>query len=44
MKEPIRHDAYAGSARLARQIETPVQIGENFSDASAIGDGDRGEG
>jgi mandelate racemase len=36
LEEPIRHDDYAGSARLAREIETPVQIGENFPDASAM--------
>jgi mandelate racemase len=36
LEEPIRHDDYAGSARLAREIETPVQIGENFSEASAM--------
>jgi len=36
LEEPIRHDDYAGSARVAREIETPVQIGENFSEASAM--------
>jgi mandelate racemase len=36
LEEPIRHDDYAGSARLAREIRTPVQIGENFSEASAM--------
>jgi mandelate racemase len=36
LEEPIRHDDYAGSARLAREIATPVQIGENFGDASAM--------
>lgn len=36
LEEPIRHDDYAGSARLAREIETPVQIGENFSGPSAM--------
>jgi mandelate racemase len=36
LEEPIQHDDYAGSARLAREIETPVQIGENFPDASAM--------
>jgi len=30
IEEPIRHDDYAGSARIAREIETPIQIGENF--------------
>ncbi len=31
IEEPIRHDDYAGCAKLAATIETPVQIGENFS-------------
>jgi len=25
-----RHDDYAGAARIAREVETPIQIGENF--------------
>jgi mandelate racemase len=31
LEEPVRHDDYAGAAALARTLETPVQIGENFS-------------
>ncbi len=31
LEEPIRHDDYAGCARLARELKTPLQIGENFS-------------
>jgi mandelate racemase len=31
LEEPIRHDDYAGSAMLARELKLPVQIGENFS-------------
>jgi mandelate racemase len=31
LEEPIRHDDYAGAVRLARELETPIQIGENFS-------------
>jgi mandelate racemase len=31
LEEPIRHDDYGGAARLARELKTPVQIGENFS-------------
>ena len=31
LEEPIRHDDYAGAARLAQALETPVQLGENFS-------------
>jgi len=30
IEEPIRHDDYAGCARVAAAIETPVQIGENL--------------
>lgn len=36
LEEPIRHDDYAGAARLARDLSTPVQIGENFSEATAM--------
>src|SRR5579864_8450777 len=32
LEEPIRHDDYAGSAKLARELKTPIQIGENFSE------------
>jgi mandelate racemase len=31
VEEPIRHDDHAGCAEVARALETPVQIGENFS-------------
>ena len=31
LEEPIRHDDYAGTAKLARELKTPIQIGENFS-------------
>lgn len=31
IEEPIRHDDFAGCARLALAMRTPVQIGENFS-------------
>lgn len=31
IEEPIRHDDYAGCAALARELTTPIQIGENFS-------------
>src|SRR3954464_5653564 len=30
IEEPVRHDDYEGTARIARQIVTPIQIGENF--------------
>jgi len=36
LEEPIRHDDYAGCARLAREIRTPIQIGENFSLPAAM--------
>jgi mandelate racemase len=36
LEEPIRHDDYRGAARLARELSTPVQIGENFSLPSAM--------
>ena len=29
-EEPMRHDDYAGHARLARDVATPVMLGENF--------------
>ena len=31
LEEPIRHDDYAGAARLKRELDVPIQIGENFS-------------
>jgi len=31
LEEPIRHDDYAGAARLVHELAVPVQIGENFS-------------
>jgi mandelate racemase len=36
LEEPIRHDDYRGAARLARELATPVQIGENFSTVHAM--------
>jgi mandelate racemase len=36
VEEPIRHDDYVGNARLARALATPVQIGENFSEVTAM--------
>jgi mandelate racemase len=36
LEEPIRHDDYAGAARLVRELKTPVQIGENFSLPAAM--------
>ena len=36
LEEPIRHDDYAGNAALVRELETPIQIGENFSESPAM--------
>jgi mandelate racemase len=36
LEEPIRHDDYAGNARLVRELTTPVQIGENFNLIAAM--------
>jgi mandelate racemase len=30
IEEPVAHDDYGGSARIARELATPIQIGENF--------------
>lgn len=34
LEEPIRHDDYAGNAALARELATPIQLGENFSEST----------
>ena len=31
LEEPIRHDDYAGAAKLARELKVPIQLGENFN-------------
>ena len=36
IEEPIRHDDYRGAARLAKELATPIQIGENFSQPFAL--------
>ncbi|HUP28850.1 MAG TPA: enolase C-terminal domain-like protein, partial [Usitatibacter sp.] len=36
IEEPIRHDDYRGCARLAGELATPIQIGENFSQPFAM--------
>ena len=36
LEEPIRHDDYEGNATLARELTTPIQIGENFSLSDAM--------
>ena len=30
IEEPVRHDNYAGCARIASEVKTPIQIGENL--------------
>jgi mandelate racemase len=36
IEEPIRHDDYAGCAKLAQELATPIQIGENFAGPQAM--------
>ena len=36
LEEPIRHDDYAGYATLVRELKMPIQIGENFSESTAM--------
>jgi mandelate racemase len=36
LEEPIRHDDYAGNGTLVRELATPIQIGENFSESAAM--------
>jgi mandelate racemase len=36
IEEPIRHDDYIGCATLARELATPIQIGENFTGSQAM--------
>jgi mandelate racemase len=36
LEEPIRHDDYRGAAALARALDLPVQIGENFNGPEAM--------
>ena len=31
IEEPVRHDDYRGCSRLAKELDVPVQLGENFS-------------
>ena len=38
IEEPIRHDDYGGNATLARELATPIQIGENFDGPYAMAD------
>lgn len=36
IEEPIRHDDYAGNAVIAKSLNVPVQIGENFNGPQAM--------
>lgn len=36
IEEPIQHDDYAGNAQLARELTTPLQLGENFQGPNAM--------
>ena len=36
LEEPIRHDDYEGNSILARTLNVPVQIGENFNGPEAM--------
>jgi mandelate racemase len=36
LEEPIRHDDYAGNAAVAKALNVPVQIGENFNGPEAM--------
>lgn len=36
IEEPVRHDDYAGCARVAAQVSTSIQIGENFGSSHAM--------
>jgi len=38
IEEPIRHDDYRGNSTLARELTTPIQIGENFDGPYAMAD------
>ena len=36
LEEPIRHDDYRGYAALVRELDVPIQIGENFSESDGM--------
>jgi mandelate racemase len=36
IEEPVAHDDYAGCARIAHELATPIQIGENFGGPNAM--------
>jgi mandelate racemase len=38
LEEPTRHDDWTGNARIARELDLPLQIGENFNGPQAMAD------
>ena len=36
LEEPVRHDDYRGNAKIARTLDVPLQIGENFNGPEAM--------
>jgi mandelate racemase len=38
LEEPTRHDDWTGNARIARELDVPLQIGENFNGPQAMAD------
>jgi mandelate racemase len=36
LEEPIRHDDYRGNAEIARALDVPLQLGENFNGPEAM--------
>jgi len=36
LEEPIRHDDYRGNAEIAKRLDVPLQIGENFNGPEAM--------
>jgi mandelate racemase len=38
IEEPIRHDDYRGNAAIARALDVPLQIGENFNGPEGMAD------
>jgi mandelate racemase len=36
LEEPIRHDDYRGNAAIAKALEVPLQLGENFNGPEAM--------
>ena len=43
IEEPLRHDDYPANARLAAELRTPIQLGENFAGPRALAESLRHE-